>query len=95
MFDDRRSLVDYVAVSGTMERNVLEYVDHLHEHFIYPCSINKKGRYNVPSNPGEGYRLRYLLRFKRILTHNHALPTALRYTSQASQNMSGLMGHTG
>ena len=39
-----------------MERNVLEYVDHLHEHFLYPCSINQKGRYNVPSNPVEGYR---------------------------------------
>ena len=50
------SLIDYIAVSGTMERNVLEYVDHLHEHFLYPCSINQKGRYNVPSNPVEGYR---------------------------------------
>ena len=50
------SLIDYIAVSGTMERNVLEYVDHLHEHFLYPCSINQKGRYNVPSNPDEGYR---------------------------------------
>lgn len=50
------SLIDYIAVSGTMERNVLEFVDHLHEHFLYPCSINSKGRYNVPSNPEEGYR---------------------------------------
>lgn len=39
-----------------MERNVLEYVDHLHEHFVTPCSINDKGRYNVPNNPNEGYR---------------------------------------
>jgi L-fuconate dehydratase len=52
------SLIDYIAVSGTMERNVLEYVDHLHEHFLYPCSINERGRYNVPNNPVEGYRLR-------------------------------------
>ncbi|CAE6448066.1 unnamed protein product [Rhizoctonia solani] len=51
------SLIDYIAVSGTMERNVLEFVDHLHEHFIYPCSINKNGRYNVPSNPDEGYSI--------------------------------------
>ncbi|KAI9460262.1 enolase C-terminal domain-like protein [Lactarius psammicola] len=51
------SLIDYIAVSGTMERNVLEYVDHLHEHFLYPCSINQKGRYNVPSNPVEGYSI--------------------------------------
>ena len=39
-----------------MERNVLEFVDHLHEHFLYPCSINKSGRYNVPDNAQEGYR---------------------------------------
>ena len=50
------SLIDYIAVSGTMERNVLEFVDHLHEHFVTPCSINARGRYNVPTNPHEGYR---------------------------------------
>lgn len=47
-----------------MERNVLEFVDHLHEHFLNPCSINKQGRYNVPDKPEEGYRcvsLWYLL----------------------------------
>ncbi|KZV95721.1 enolase C-terminal domain-like protein [Exidia glandulosa HHB12029] len=51
------SLIDYIAVSGSMERNVLEFVDHLHEHFLYPCSINKQGRYNVPDIPGEGYSI--------------------------------------
>jgi len=51
------SLIDYIAVSGTMDRNVLEFVDHLHEHFKYPCSINSRGRYNVPSNPTEGYSI--------------------------------------
>ncbi|KAF8155509.1 mandelate racemase/muconate lactonizing enzyme [Crassisporium funariophilum] len=51
------SLIDYIAVSGTMERNVLEFVDHLHEHFVTPCSINARGRYNVPTNPNEGYSI--------------------------------------
>ncbi|KAI0761125.1 enolase C-terminal domain-like protein [Irpex lacteus] len=51
------SLIDYIAVSGSMERNVLEFVDHLHEHFLNPCSINENGRYNVPSNPSEGYSI--------------------------------------
>lgn len=50
------SLIDYIAISGSMERNVLEFVDHLHEHFVTPCSINPAGRYNVPTNPNEGYR---------------------------------------
>ncbi|KAF8162513.1 hypothetical protein K438DRAFT_1985152 [Mycena galopus ATCC 62051] len=50
-------LIDYIAVSGSMERNVLEFVDHLHEHFVTPCSINSNGRYNVPTNPNEGYSI--------------------------------------
>lgn len=54
--DNIGSLIDYIAISGTMERNVLEYVDHLHEHFVHPCSINAQGRYNVPLDPDEGYR---------------------------------------
>lgn len=51
------SLIDYISVSSTMERNVLEYVDHLHEHFVNPCSINEEGRYNIPTNPSEGYSI--------------------------------------
>lgn len=51
------SLIDYIAISGTMERNVLEFVDHLHEHFKTPCSINDNGRYNVPLDPLEGYSI--------------------------------------
>lgn len=50
------SLIDYIAISGSMERNVLEYAEHLHEHFIHPVSINDKGRYNVPTHPHGGYR---------------------------------------
>ncbi|KAF8311002.1 enolase C-terminal domain-like protein [Clavulina sp. PMI_390] len=51
------SLIDYIAISGTKETNVLEYVDHLHEHFVFPCSINSKGHYNVPANANEGYSI--------------------------------------
>ncbi|GJJ11514.1 hypothetical protein Clacol_005747 [Clathrus columnatus] len=51
------NLIDYIAVSGSIDRNVLEFVDHLHEHFVHPCSINAKGRYNVPLNPEEGYSI--------------------------------------
>ncbi|MGY0554894.1 L-fuconate dehydratase [Vreelandella sp. 2A-K22] len=45
------SLFDYIAVSGSLEGRVLEYVDHLHEHFIDPVVINR-GRYQVPEAPG-------------------------------------------
>ncbi|GAA5923185.1 hypothetical protein JCM1841_005920 [Sporobolomyces salmonicolor] len=52
------SIIDYLCVSGSMERNVLEYVDHLHEHFVDPCSINPRGYYNIPTSPEEGYSMR-------------------------------------
>jgi L-fuconate dehydratase len=45
------SMIDYVAVSGTMDGRVIEYVDHLHEHFIEPCII-KNAAYMPPSLPG-------------------------------------------
>ena len=51
------SVIDYIAVSGRMDRNVLEFVDHLHEHFMYPVSINARGRYNVPDDPSGGYSI--------------------------------------
>lgn len=45
------SLFDYIAVSGSLEGRVLEYVDHLHEHFVDPVVI-ERGRYRVPTAPG-------------------------------------------
>ncbi len=33
------SIFDYVAVSGSMDGRVAEYVDHLHEHFVDPCVV--------------------------------------------------------
>lgn len=45
------SMIDYVAVSGTKEGRVIEYVDHLHEHFIDPCVI-RDAAYMPPSLPG-------------------------------------------
>jgi L-fuconate dehydratase len=45
------SLFDYIAVSGSLEDRVLEYVDHLHEHFVDPVTI-RGGRYMPPTAPG-------------------------------------------
>ncbi|KAL2119619.1 hypothetical protein VTJ04DRAFT_6580 [Mycothermus thermophilus] len=43
------STIDYVVVSG--KRSLLEYVDHLHEHFVHPAVI-KDGFYQTPTEPG-------------------------------------------
>jgi len=45
------SIFDYIAVSGSLEDRVCEYVDHLHEHFVDPCIV-RNARYVAPSRPG-------------------------------------------
>ena len=45
------SVFDYVRVGASLENRVLEYVDHLHEHFLDPVKI-KDGRYMPPERPG-------------------------------------------
>ncbi|MDT0165997.1 L-fuconate dehydratase [Actinotalea sp. AC32] len=45
------SMLDFVAVSGTREGRVTEFVDHLHEHFTDPCVV-RDAAYVVPSRPG-------------------------------------------
>ena len=47
------SMFDYVAVSGAMDGRVIEYVDHLHEHFVTPVVI-RDGHYVAPTAPGSG-----------------------------------------
>ncbi|WP_037411312.1 L-fuconate dehydratase [Candidatus Solirubrobacter pratensis] len=45
------AMFDFVAVSGALEDRVVEYVDHLHEHFVDPVVI-REGRYLAPTAPG-------------------------------------------
>jgi L-fuconate dehydratase len=50
------AMFDYVAVSGTTEDRVIEYVDHLHEHFTDPVRI-RDGHYLAPLAAGIGAQL--------------------------------------
>ena len=45
------SIFDYLAVSGSLENRVIEYVDHLHEHFLDPVVL-RAGHYQIPARPG-------------------------------------------
>lgn len=45
------SIFDYISVTGTTQGRVIEYVDHLHEHFVDPCVITR-GHYMPPQLPG-------------------------------------------
>ncbi len=51
------SMFDFVAVSGSSDGRVIEYVDHLHEHFTDPVRI-KDGKYLAPAEPGMSARIR-------------------------------------
>ena len=45
------AMADFVAITGRMEDRAIEFVDHLHEHFVDPVRI-RDGRYLAPSAPG-------------------------------------------
>jgi L-fuconate dehydratase len=50
------AMFDYVAVSGSTEQRWIEYVDHLHEHFVDPVRL-RAGRYLAPEAPGSGVQM--------------------------------------
>ncbi len=51
------AMLDLVAISGSTENRVIEYVDHLHEHFAAPVEV-RGGRYQAPTAPGSGAEMR-------------------------------------
>ncbi len=61
------SMIDYICISGAIEGRVIEYVDHLHEHFVDPVVI-KRGRYMPPGLPG------YSIEMKRSSMEEYAFP---------------------
>ena len=61
------SLFDYIAVSDSTENRVIEYVDHLHEHFLDPVTM-RNGCYLPPTKPG------YSIEMKRESLAQHEFP---------------------
>lgn len=68
------SIFDYVAVSGSLEHRVLEYVDHLHEHFVHPVRI-VNGAYTLPEAPG------YSITMKEASLARYGFPDGDAWTS--------------
>ena len=52
------SILDYVSISGSLEDRIIEYVDHLHEHFEDPVVI-KNGAYMPPTAPGYSITMKH------------------------------------
>jgi L-fuconate dehydratase len=51
------AIFDYLCVSATLDGRMIEYVDHLHEHFVDPVVI-RDGRYLAPTRPGYSAEMR-------------------------------------
>jgi L-fuconate dehydratase len=51
------SIFDYLCVSASLEDRIVEYVDHLHEHFLEPVRM-RGGRYLLPTAPGYSITMR-------------------------------------
>jgi L-fuconate dehydratase len=51
------AIFDYIAVSASLEDRIVEYVDHLHEHFVDPVVVSG-GRYMPPTTPGYSITMR-------------------------------------
>jgi L-fuconate dehydratase len=62
------SIFDYVCVSASLESRLLEFVDHLHEHFVDPVRM-KNGRYMPPTAPG------YTITMKPQSLDDHEYPS--------------------
>jgi L-fuconate dehydratase len=51
------SFFDYAVVSRSQDGRMIEYIAHLHEHFVSPATITD-GRYDAPKDPGNGAEMR-------------------------------------
>ncbi len=62
------SMIDFICISGSLENRVIEYVDHLHEHFLDPVVI-RNGAYMPPTLPG------YSIQMKTETLHKYNFQT--------------------
>jgi len=70
------SIFDYVCVGASLKGRVLEYVDHLHEHFVTPVVV-EGGRYMPPEAPG------YSITMHPQTLKDHAYPSGSVWTEPA------------
>jgi L-fuconate dehydratase len=70
------SAFDHVAVAGAVPGRVIEFVDHLHEHFVDPCVV-ERGRYRLPQAPG------YSTQIRRASLERHAFPNGEVWAREA------------
>lgn len=73
------SIFDYIAVSGSLESRLIEYAEHLHEHFVNPIDV-REGRYRLPRAAGFG------LEMKAASVEDHAYPDGRVWRARRAGN---------
>lgn len=68
------AMFDFIAVSGRMDNRTIEFVNHLHEHFVTPVDVHD-GRYWAPRAAGAGSEMLA----PSIAAYTH-IPASLRVT---------------
>jgi L-fuconate dehydratase len=72
------SMFDFLRVSGSMQDRVIEYVDHLHEHFLHPVVI-RNAHYMAPHAPG------YSIEIKPESLARYSFPDGEAWKGEKSQ----------
>ena len=73
------AMFDAVAVTGHHERRIVEYVDHLHDHFLEPARV-VAGAYRAPALPGSGAHM------KDESIQKYIYPSGSYWVSELSMN---------
>ena len=77
------AMFDYVCVSASLEHRMVEYVDHLHEHFLDPVVV-RDGRYFPPTAPG------YSITMRPDSLRDYAYPLGSAWASRGSPSTRGV-----
>lgn len=73
------SMIDFIVISGALENRIIEYVDHLHEHFEDPVVI-ENGHYMPPVKPG------YSITMKPASLEAYSFPDGAIWQEELNQN---------
>jgi L-fuconate dehydratase len=70
------SVFDFLSVSTSLDNRVIEFVDHLHEHFLHPVLI-RNGHYQLPTAPGYSIQIKPESLTRFAYPHGEAWATSL------------------
>ena len=74
------SMIDYISISGKIDNRIIEYVDHLHEHFVDPVLI-KNGNYLLPKEAG------YSITMKKESLEEYSFPHGAIWKAESENKL--------